>query len=476
MFDQYVAYHARLTPDALAVRLPERDVSYAAFDRDIGRMAALLAEAPIAPGAIVSVALAHDYLHWVMVLALARRGIASSIAADDRADFRVTDDPERALPGRSLIVDRDWLARASAADPATPRIVPQTDAVGIALRTSATTGEAKRVGWTFGRIDAAIRNAQFLYGTARGGWLGLSGHQNIMGCFSMLSCWGQGQMALLGLPCASGQDAVAIAAQRPAYISLVPAQLRWLLDNLPGDVPAWPVRLLTSGGPLPAPLAQRAGERLSRDIVSQYGTTETSGIAAAALATILARPGAAGYAVPGVTIEILDEGGLPLPPGQLGRVQVRSDRVAPGYLDDPERSAECFSPGAYLSNDLGVVEADGLIILHGRADDMMNVGGQKILPRFVEDAALGCPGVLDAAAFGLPDADGAMQCWLAIEADGTAPPDEDALKAALAPVLDWVSVRYVTVDRIPRNAMGKVQRSVLRDAVIAREKLDPQSS
>jgi malonyl-CoA/methylmalonyl-CoA synthetase len=95
----------------------------------------------------------------------------------------------------------------------------------------------------------------------------------------------------------------------------------------------------------------------------------------------------------------------------------------------------------------------------------MNLGGVKFMPAVLEEAAFACPGVRDTAAFAVPGPDGLDQCWLAVAAGAAF--DRDSLAVHLSAYRNLPPLRFAWVDEIPRNAMGKVERTRLRDALIA---------
>lgn len=155
-----------------------------------------------------------------------------------------------------------------------------------------------------------------------------------------------------------------------------------------------------------------------------------------------------------------------VPPGEQGEIRIRSDRIAEGYLGDEEASARVFRNGWVYPGDLGRRLPDGMLVIDGRVDERMNIGGVKVLPNRLEDAALEHPGVRDCAAFALPDAAGQDECWLAVVAA------EGLTRQSLVDHLDrqggrLPAVRFVWIDEIPRNAMGKIERAILRDQVLA---------
>ena len=136
-----------------------------------------------------------------------------------------------------------------------------------------------------------------------------------------------------------------------------------------------------------------------------------------------------------------------------------------GYLDDPEETATRFRDGWFHPGDVGRRLPDGRLVLEGRIDDRMNLGGFKFMPAALETPALECPGVLDCAAFAAPDAQGLDRCWLAVVAVPGF--DRDSLAIHLSGFEGLPENRFAWIDAIPRNAMGKVERGKLREALIA---------
>jgi acyl-coenzyme A synthetase/AMP-(fatty) acid ligase len=213
-------------------------------------------------------------------------------------------------------------------------------------------------------------------------------------------------------------------------------------------------------------LAQDARLRLSPDVRISYGATEAT-INTLGLASGLDEdPGYVGVALNGAILEFVDEAGQPVAEGESGEIRIRGPRVAHGYLDDPDATAERFRDGWFYTRDIGRRLADGRIILEGRIDDRMILADMgKFMPAFLEDAALACPSVIDCAAFAVPNAAGLDVCWLAVV--GAPGFDRGSLAGHLARYRDLPPPRFAWVEEIPRNAMGKVQRALLRNALLA---------
>lgn len=461
MFDEYIAFHARSRPDAPAVVIGEREISFAQLNADVDRAATALSVLTVA-GETVSVAVREEYLRWVAVLALARAGAASAPASERSARFRVSDQAADAEDAGTVHLSAERILQDAAARFVPVR--PNPDALGRLMHTSGTTGAEKRIALSWRAIDHSIRNVGIIYGAPLGRWLPVTGLGTVLGLTLTLGAWAAGQAVILG---SGGMVTPALLALRPTLVGLVPDQLRRLLQTLPADFAPMPeLRIIVGGGAVPPALAREARSRLSPDLRSVYGTSET-GAAAIAEGTLLEEQArAAGYAIPGTRIEIVGAEGREAAAGEQGRVRIRNDRAVTFYVDDPDATAEAFGEGWFYPGDLGRMRDDGLLLIDGRSDDLMNFGGHKVLPARLEEAVATCAGVREAAAFAVADARGIDRCWLAIvTSEGF---DPAALIGAIRRALPRPPpIRWVVVSELPRNAMGKVQRDRLRALVAA---------
>jgi thioesterase domain-containing protein/acyl carrier protein len=102
------------------------------------------------------------------------------------------------------------------------------------------------------------------------------------------------------------------------------------------------------------------------------------------------------------TVVIVSDDGQRLPPGQQGEILVGGPTVVSGYLNAPELNRACFVDGWFRSGDIGSIDKDGFLTLHGRKNDLINRGGEKISPVEIDEVLLRHPAVLDAAAFAVP--------------------------------------------------------------------------
>ena len=220
------------------------------------------------------------------------------------------------------------------------------------------------------------------------------------------------------------------------------------------------------GSVLPEKLRIQAEERLCANAVSVFGAGEVGAVFSAPFRCIAQVPGAVGFVHAGVRAEVVDGSNTPLPAGEEGILRIRSAGSVAGYLGEPEITAQVFRDGWFYPGDIGVVQLDGLVILRGRASEVINAGGVKVSPIAIENVLHLWPDVIEAAVFGAPDADGIMRIRAAVVVkQGT---DITALKAFCKSRLgSRAPVSIIALDELPRNASGKLVRDVLATHVIS---------
>ncbi|MBV9291746.1 MAG: AMP-binding protein [Frankiales bacterium] len=217
-------------------------------------------------------------------------------------------------------------------------------------------------------------------------------------------------------------------------------------------------RLLVSGSAaLPAPVFERVRELTGQRLVERYGLTESLIVTAASVDSDRGA-GSVGRPLPGVGLRIAD----PDDEG-MGEVQLSGPTLFSGYLNRPDATTAALTDDGWLrSGDLGRYDDEhGLRLLGRLATDLVKTGGFKVGAGEVEDALLGHPAVAEAAVTGEPDDDlgERIVAWV-VRADAvTAGELIDHVAAQLAPHKRPRDVRFV--EALPRNAMGKIQKSLL---------------
>ncbi len=243
---------------------------------------------------------------------------------------------------------------------------------------------------------------------------------------------------------------------------------RLLADREFGRDDCRSVRLFISGSaPLTTETFTAFKERTGHSILERYGMSEAGMIASNPLDGERIA-GTVGYALPGVEIRVASDGRA-LPAGEAGIVEVRGPNVFKGYWRMPEKTAEEFREGGWFSTgDVGVLSDDGRLTLSGRAKDLIIVGGFNVYPKEIEEILDTLPGIAESAVIGAPHKDmGEGVVAVLIPATGSAgspPLTDDALKAGVSRLARFKQPRkFIWMDALPRNTMGKVQKQALRE-------------
>ena len=227
------------------------------------------------------------------------------------------------------------------------------------------------------------------------------------------------------------------------------------------------MRLFVSGSaPLLAETHVEFEERTGQRILERYGMTETGMLTSNPLAGER-RAGSVGPALAGTEVRIVDDDDIACAPGVIGHVQVKGANVFPGYWRMPDRNREEFTTdGFFRTGDMGNVSADGYLTIVGRSKDLIITGGYNVYPKEVELALDELPGVRESAVVGVPHPDfGEAVTAVIVPLSGEPAPTEAQVIAAMKAKLANFKVpkRVHFVEELPRNAMGKVQKNLLRE-------------
>ena len=242
---------------------------------------------------------------------------------------------------------------------------------------------------------------------------------------------------------------------------------RLLADPEFGPEDCSTIRLFIAGS---APLTEAAfrafEQRTGHVILERYGMTETGMITSNPLDGDRVA-GTVGFALPDVSIRVADENGAVLEAGSVGVVEVRGPNVFRGYWGMPDKTAASFrSDGWFITGDVGVLDRSRRLSLVGRESDLIIAGGYNVYPKEIELLIDEVPGVAESAVVGLPHPDMGEGVAAFVVLSPGAAVDGDVIRAALdGRLARFKQPRAVfVVDDLPRNAMGKVQKAMLRTA------------
>jgi malonyl-CoA/methylmalonyl-CoA synthetase len=227
------------------------------------------------------------------------------------------------------------------------------------------------------------------------------------------------------------------------------------------------MRLFISGSaPLLADTHREWADRTGHAVLERYGMTETNMNTSNPYDGDRV-PGAVGHALPGVTLRVTDpETGTELARETIGMIEVKGPNVFKGYWRMPEKTkAEFRDDGFFVTGDLGKIDAKGYVHILGRGKDLVISGGFNVYPKEIESEIDAMPGVIESAVIGVPHADFGEGVTAVVVRDKGAHVDEASVLKALDGRLAKFKMpkRVIVVDELPRNAMGKVQKNILRD-------------
>ncbi|HKS18622.1 MAG TPA: malonyl-CoA synthase [Bradyrhizobium sp.] len=227
------------------------------------------------------------------------------------------------------------------------------------------------------------------------------------------------------------------------------------------------MRLFISGSaPLLADTHREWAARTGHAVLERYGMTETNMNTSNPYDGERV-PGAVGYPLPGVSVRVTDpETGKEVSRDAIGMIEVKGPNVFKGYWRMPEKTRSEFrDDGFFITGDLGRIDSKGYVQIVGRGKDLVISGGFNVYPKEIENEIDAMPGVVESAVIGVPHADfGEGVTAVVVCSKGAELSEASVLKALDGRLAKFkMPKRVFIVDDLPRNAMGKVQKNILRD-------------
>ncbi|NTX62338.1 o-succinylbenzoate--CoA ligase [Myxococcus sp. CA051A] len=462
-------------PDAEALTFAGRSWSYGALDAEVRRWVAALEARGVGKGHRVCV-LATNHAACVFFFWAVGR-VGAVLAPLNARLTRVELEPlsQDVEPGLTLALGtlRERLVGAEvletfAAEASSDTCVElEEHEPRVVLFTSGTTGRPKGAVLTEGNFRASSRGSAANLGEHPAPrWLGTLPLFHVGGLAMLTRTAYEGGCLVLHERFDAETTSRAINEEKVSHASLVATTLERVLDVRAGRrVPETFKVALIGGGPVPLPLLERA-RAVGLLALQTYGLTE------ACSQVTTERPSeadgrTAGPPLPGMEIRIVGERGEVRGPGQEGDIEVRGPTVMAGYWRRPEATREVLREGWLRTKDLGVLDARGRLTVLSRRTDLIVRGGENIYPAEVEAVLANHSSVQEAAVVGVADPrwGEVPVAFLALRV-GQSRPEVEAMEAWCRQSLAGFKLpaRFIWVDALPRNAMGKLERSSLRKA------------
>lgn len=455
-------------------------ISYGRLARLMNNVSRAALRAGLGPGSTVALFINHPLLHSVFILGLARVGVVTLsgrnpvLPPELKIDAVITDSGFPYQAARVIRADFGWTEGDGAPLPANQIPPTKPDDICRIVVTSGTTGDGKAVALTHRMLADRIARHSSVFGNRLPvctrtlcdmGFATSLGYQ-----FLIYMLWRGGTLVLPG----ESLDATvrALTTYEVENLLTSPAGLAVYLQHFE-ERPALRCSLdliFTGGSMMSETLATRARARMCAHIVAAYGATEASMVAAAPVQMLAGTSGAVGHVMPYQTVEIVDAAGTALPRGSEGRVRITGPYTVPGYIGNVEANTTAFAGGWFYPGDIGRLRDDDMLVVSGRDKTVINLGGDKVKPEMVEEVLKSFPGMEDAAVFSVSNALGNEEIWSLIVTRmvWSNAALRDHCEKTLPP--SFVPVRFVAIDGLPKNAMGKTERRDL--AALARSKLN----
>lgn len=470
-----LGYYAQNTPDKVALRSGAANTcTFAQLQVQVVACTAYLQRSlpTLAKGQVVAVC-ADDFVQqWISLLALENLGYCSMTVLPGEVgpalveQFAVGALLAHEEPAVLLAVPVLVFSAQALSAQTRPAIAPpfqqdrQQNTVLRLLRTSGTTGTAKRIALDRRMWDGWIERWQWLCGYGAGSVCLVQHHFSIGGIYATATaCLRAGGTVVKRDGRSFLQALHDFGVSHATTLPMDLASVTGTRQQLP--VLQRKIMLTAFGGVLPPDTVAQCLQSFAHRVVDMYGTNEVGfiGVREAAHDEDIA----SGIALwPGVEVAIVNDEDVALPPGEMGHIKVRTPHMSERYEGESEATASHFVNGWFWPGDLGHLLPNGRLLLAGRKDDLINVGGIKVNPAFAEDNLRSLDYVEDAAVLTRSGANGAQILVIAVVFKATG--RMERLQKEIAPGMAALGhlVEWAQVERIPRTPTGKIQRAELR--------------
>ena len=487
LFGARLEHHAWSAPRSSAFASLRGEVSYADLLGMVRCCAGWLLRECItgeaAPPAVVGVSIADDLKHMVTSLALLSLGVphvglpsrdpvAGRLALARRLGVRriVLDEPRHRLPGIASSLAVPAAMRPNAASAPMP-LCNDADAPALYYASSGTTGTPKlfalsqrALAW---RAECIARSERIEHAASYRSLVPVS-VEDSMAKSRMMSCAWLGATSILADRAAPPAPSIpGLCAQLDVTcLELTAMQVAGLVATADAHPLPASTAVYTAGARVPATLRQAFRSRFGKPLWVHYGTREFGRISSTFPDGDGESTETVGRPVPWIDLQVVGADGRQVDSGQIGQLKLRASCMTDGYYGDRIATSRHFKQGWFYPGDLVSLQPDGRLVIHGRADDMMNLGGIKIFPAEIERVLEEHPAIRAAAAFAKPSL-----------AHGDIPIAAVELHVAMSATIDELLAhvrarlgvraprRIIVLDALPRNSVGKVARRELAQLV-----------
>jgi acyl-CoA synthetase (AMP-forming)/AMP-acid ligase II len=470
---QWLASHARQRPDAAAVSDGQTVCTYRSLAIHVVQLLDALVALGVRRDQVVGIETNDRFLHLLLLLACEALGSATiSLQPFDLGPglnlghmcdrILASRPPEGPDTEKTIVMTHEWITQALRTPVGTHRLdalerQPDPDGIVRLIKSSGTTNRPKVMAMTHGLQERTIEgsllntlpnvksNPSFLClyplsirGCHRRIWitLRLGGTIHFNGA---AAAWDQ-------IASGSVNFALFVTGDLANFVRAAP------LGRGPFDI-----HIEVIGSAVSPLLRQETAQKLTKSLQATYSSNETGQVSVVDETNV-------GTLLPGVQIMIADDHGHAVPIGQPGLIRIKCDTMVTGYVDAPELSRKTFVDGWYHSSDIGFQTSPRTLVVLGRADDVLNVGGMKVPPGPIEEQIRAIDGILDATVTCVPGPSGREVLLVAVEIGSNA--GQPDLRPLISPIVQLYASAYVLLPLalFPRTETGKIRKDGIQEA------------
>ncbi len=479
-----LARTAASTPDQVAIRLDDLELTYAGLDAASALAAGWLREHGVGPGDRVGIMLPNIPQFPILYYGALRAGAAvvpmNPLFKEREVEYYLSDSgakvlfgwegiADQAQPGAEAagaafeVVDAGFSQKLATYSPAPDVVERAPDDTAVLLYTSGTTGKPKGAELTHSNLGSNVATCVALFDGGPGdvifGGLPLfHSFGQTCGLNSAVACGA----TLTMIPRFEPHKALEVLQRDKVTIMQgVPTMYVALLqDPAHKDYDVSTLRLAVSGGAsLPVEVLRGFEKEFGVILLEGYGLSETSPVASFNHADRERKAGSIGTPVRDVEMRLIDADWNDTPDGGIGEIAIKGPNVMKGYWNRPDATTEAIKDSWFRTGDLAKRDEDGYYFIVDRAKDMIIRGGYNVYPREVEEVLYEHPAVAEAAVVGVPDAEYGEEIGAAITlkagASATAEEIQEFVKERIA-AYKYPRIVWFLDEGLPKGPTGKI--------------------
>ena len=347
--------------------------------------------------------------------------------------------------------------------------------VAVILYTSGTTGKPKGVMLTHKNMTMNAINSSKHANVERGVTIGVLPLAHVFGLTISHACYVTGSSIAIFSRFIPRDIFAAIEKYNVKSFSVVPAMIFAMMAS--SDAEQFDLSSLESvssgSAPLPVALLQAFEKKFGASVYEGYGLSEASPIVTAHKKGIPIKPGSVGIPIPGVKLKIVDNNGQEVPRGVIGEIILRGEHITPGYFKNEQASKQTIVEGWLHTGDVAQMDDEGYIYIVDRKKDLIIKNGFNIYPRDIEEVLSKHEAVIEAAVIGIPDERAGEEVLACVVKQPSHEITEEELLDFCADQMakNKLPRRIVFLTELPRNGVGKILKSNLRESVLQQKNL-----